>query len=279
MVAAISPHPRLLRLPSAGHQHRYRRVVGAQQLRPQYHGMHQVVQRPAKLGDLPHPVALRAPCNLHARAAELAVFLAIIGRVVVETADGREGHQFRLGVALLDRLDRFLGRQHARLFARAGVFQLHVLVHVEPRRIEAQPLGDDFADHPPQLATGASLIRFGDVQHDPPAFQALGERAAAVTGTFCDTLVGRLRIARRTGDNGRRRVLPRDLEQRQLVRIKQPLAPRPVDPSQQQIEPVLQLLDLPLRRDQLLVLLSNDLVTKRKIAGKSRRVRAHGVLL
>jgi len=42
---------------------------------------------------------------------------------------------------------------------------------------------------------------------------------------------------------------------------------------------MLQLLDLPLRRDQLLVLLSNDLVTKRKIAGKSRRVRAHGVLL
>ena len=206
------------------------------------------------------------------------MLLAIIGRVVVEAADGREGHQFRLGVALLDRLDRLFGRHHARLLARTGVFQLHVLVHIEPRRIEAQPLRDDLADRGPRLATtGAGLFRLGNIQHDPPPFDVLGELPPAVAlrrqlarlgGFLCDC----------RNDGGRcRRCFFRKLEQRQLVRIE-PLTPRPVDSPQQQVEPMLQLLDLPLRCSELLVLLENDRVTEGQVGGQRNGFRAHVLL-
>ena len=80
-----------------------------------------------------------------------------------------------------------------------------------------------------------------------------------------------------TADDGRLdRLRAGNLEQHQLVRIDA-LAPRSVDSSQQQIEPMLQLLDLPLRRGQLLLLLENDLPEKLQIIRKSCGVRAHAL--
>ena len=183
-----------------------------------------------------------------------------VGRTLLDKPAVPPVRQLRFGVALLDRLDRFLGHDHAGLFARASVFQLHVLVHVEPRRIEAQPLGHHLANHLPlSAAARTSLLGLGNVDHLPPSLDVLGKRPTAVAFRPRLEVFGGLLLDRRDGRLDRLRA--GNLEQHQLVRIDA-LAPRSVDSSQQQIEPMLQLLDLPLRRGQLLLLLENDLPEK-----------------
>jgi hypothetical protein len=105
--------------------------------------------------------------------------------MVVEAADGREGQQVRLSVALLDRQNRLFRRDDSRLLARAAVFQLHVLLDVEFRRLDARPLRDDLADHLTRLATaGTSLFFLGNIDYFPPARPGVGKPPPAVRVTL-----------------------------------------------------------------------------------------------
>ena len=183
-ITAVGPHPRLLGLATARYEYRSGRVVRADHPRLQEPRVHQPIERKGQFSALPHPIALRAPRDVDARPLEMPVLLTIVRRVVVETAHGDEGHQFRLGIATFDRLDRLLGRDDAGLFARTGVFQLHVLIDIELRRNHAHPLGQHLADLLPGLAAARTrLLVLGNVQHDVVA-AAIPPEIAAGRGLF-----------------------------------------------------------------------------------------------
>ncbi len=131
------------------------------------------------MSTLGQPAAECAPRHEDAVPVE-RVLLTIKGHVLGEFADHDMGQQTRAGQAPLDRIGLALGRGHAVLAARAGIFRIDMSQHEHLAGLVFELLGHILADPGFIAAAAADPLRGGDIMGNVLAGKMVGNGSAAV---------------------------------------------------------------------------------------------------
>ena len=273
VIAEVDPEPaRGLDLPLRV-PHLHRRVVGVNRAAQEDQRLHQVVQRLERLGGTGHPVAEGRARQLHPLAGEPA-FLAIERDMVGILFGDHMSEQSRPGQALLDRLGGLAGRDDLALAVRAGVRAAHVLDHEQGRRLVVELLAALRADLDSALATlRAAALGFGQLVDPRHAPEILGQGPAAVGARLlrwgrARLGLGRDRVGRFRGLRGHR--LEGVGNEQGLIGVEA-FGAGAVEPPQEEVEAVLQLLVLASRVAERVEQFEDHLLEDGGIVGQRRR--------